>query len=81
MIPVSCGDSVEPAAEAGQRAGGPVDVADAVQQPASAVQRPGVGQMADRLLHQRAQPCLHAVERPLGVGEAVLGAVVPDRRR
>jgi hypothetical protein len=64
---LSCGNPVQPAAQADQRAGGPVDVPDPVQQPAPAAQRPGIGQMGDRLLHQRAQPCLQAVERPLGV--------------
>jgi hypothetical protein len=36
--------------------------------------------MGDRLLHQRAQPRLQAVERPLLVGQPVLGAPIPDRR-
>ena len=36
--------------------------------------------MADRLLHQRAQPRLHAVVGPLGVAEPVDGAAVADRR-
>src|SRR6266498_1749044 len=44
VMVLSCGDSVQPAAEADQRAGGPVDVPDAVQQPApprlQAVERP-----------------------------------------
>src|SRR6266511_3647734 len=44
-----------------------------------AAQRPGVGEMPDRLLHQRAQPRLAAVERPLLVSQPVLGAPVPDR--
>src|SRR6266511_2548168 len=79
VMVLSCGDSVQPAAEADQRAGGPVDVPDAVQQPAPAAQRPGVGQVGDGLLHQRAQPRLQAVERPLRVAEPVLGAAVPDR--
>jgi hypothetical protein len=35
--------------------------------------------MSDRLLHQRAQPRLQAVEGPLGVAEPVDGAPVPDR--
>ena len=35
--------------------------------------------MADRLLDQRAQPRLHPVERPLLVGEPILGPPVPDR--
>jgi hypothetical protein len=61
---LSCGDSVPPAAEADQRAGGPVDVPHAVQQPAPAAQRPGVGQMGDRLLHQCAQAHLQAVAGP-----------------
>ena len=68
-----------------QRRGGPVDIPDPVQQAPPAAQRPGVGQMPDRLLHQRTQPRLAAVERPLPVAEAVLGASVlgasvPDRR-
>ncbi len=66
--------------EAEQRAGGPVEVTDAVQQPAPAAQRPGVGQVGDRLPDQRTQACLQAVERPLGVAEAVLGAAVAGRR-
>src|SRR6266508_4027499 len=37
---VSCGDSVQPAAEADQRASGAEDVAGAVQQPPPAAQRP-----------------------------------------
>ena len=41
---LSCGDPVQPAAEADQRASGTVDVPDAVQQPAPATQRPGVGE-------------------------------------
>jgi len=49
-------DPVKPAAKADQRACGPEDVPDAVQQPAPATQRPGVGQVGDRLLHQRAAP-------------------------
>ena len=72
---VSCGDSVQPATEADERACGPEDVLDAVQQPAPAAQRPGVGQMGDRLLHQRA-PRLQAVMPALGVAEAVNGAAV-----
>jgi hypothetical protein len=73
-------DPVEPAAKADQRARGPEDVPDAVQQPTPAAQRPGVGQLGDRLLHQRAQPSLHVVERPLPVAEPVPGAAIPDRR-
>jgi hypothetical protein len=42
--------AMEPAAEADQRAGGPVDIPDPVQQPPPAAQRPGVGQVGDRLL-------------------------------
>jgi hypothetical protein len=38
-----------------------------------------LAEMGDRLLDQRAQPSLQAVERPLGVAEAVLGAAVADR--
>jgi hypothetical protein len=52
---------------------------DAVQQPAPAAQRPGICEVADRLLHQRPESHLHAVERPLPVAEAVLGSAVPDR--
>src|SRR6266498_2461301 len=59
----SGGDPVEPPAEADERASRPVDIPDPVQQPAPAAQRPGVGQMPDRLLHQRAQPGLATVER------------------
>jgi hypothetical protein len=77
VMPLSCGDSVQPAAEADECAGGAEDVPDAVQQPTPAAQRPRVRQLANRLLHQRAQPSLQAVERPLGVAEAVLGAAVP----
>src|SRR5512133_3163261 len=76
----SCGNPVEPAAEADERAAGAEDIPDAVQQPAPAAQRPGVGQVADRLLDQRAEPCLQAVVGPLGVAEPVDGAAVPDRR-
>src|SRR5215216_4296272 len=57
----SCRDSVEPATEADQRPGGTEDIPQPVQQPAPAAQRPGVGQMGDRLLDQGAQPRLHAV--------------------
>src|SRR5215216_3235678 len=77
---VSCGDPVQPAAEADQRAGGAEHVSGPVQQPPPAAQRPGVGQVADRLLHQRAQPCLQAVVGPLRVAEPVDGAAVADRR-
>src|SRR6266536_4044501 len=77
---LSCGNAVQPPSEADERASGPVDVPDSVQQPAPAAQRPGIGQMADRLLHQRPQPRLQAVERPLLVAEAIFGAPVADRR-
>src|SRR5216117_4236374 len=77
---VSCWDSVEPAAEADQRAGGAEDVPDAVQQPAPAAQRPRVAQMPDGLLHQCPQPRLLPVVGPLRVGELVFGAAVADRR-
>jgi hypothetical protein len=76
----SRGDPVQPAAQAHQRPGGPEDVVDPVQQAPPATQRPGACQMGDRLLHQRAQPRLEAVERPLPVGEPVFVAAVPDRR-
>jgi hypothetical protein len=66
---LSCGDSVEPATQADQRAGGPEDIPDPVQRPPPAAQRPRIGQVGDRLLHQRAQPCLQPVERPLLAGE------------
>jgi hypothetical protein len=51
----SYGYAVEPAAQADQRAGGPEDVPDPVQQLTPAAQRPGVGQLRDRLFHQRAR--------------------------
>ena len=70
---------MEPAAEADQYADGAVDVPEAVQQAPPAAQRPGVGQVRDGLLHQRAQPCLQAVVGPLGVAEPVDGAAVPKR--
>jgi predicted ATPase len=41
--------------------------------------RYGVGEMADRLLYQRAQSCLQAVVGSLLAGEPVDGAAVPDR--
>ena len=75
----SCGNSVQPAAEADECAGGPVDVPDAVQQPAPAAQRPGACQMGDGLLDQRAQPCLQAIVGPLLRAEAVDDAAVPNR--
>jgi hypothetical protein len=68
---------VQPAAQAHQRASGPDDVADPVQQPTPAAQRPGACQMADRLFHQGPQPRLQAVERPLLVSDPALGAPVP----
>ena len=43
----SCGDSVQPAAEANQRAGGAEDIPGPVEQPPPAAQRPGVGQVGD----------------------------------
>jgi IstB-like ATP binding protein len=55
---LSCRDAVDPSAEANERRGGPVDVPDPVQQATPAPQRPRVGQMPDRLLHQGAQPGL-----------------------
>jgi hypothetical protein len=76
---LSCGNPVQPAVKADERRGGAADVPGAVQQPAPAAQRPSVGEMGDRLLDQRAQSSLQAVERPLGVAEAVLGAAVADR--
>jgi hypothetical protein len=48
-------------AEADERRGGPVDVPDPVQQATPAPQRPRVGQVSDRLLHQGAQPGLEVV--------------------
>jgi hypothetical protein len=74
---VSCRDPVQPAAQAHQCPGGAVDVPGAVQQPAPAAQRPGVGQVADRLLDECAQPCLQAVVGPLGVAEGVFGLRSP----
>jgi uncharacterized membrane protein len=75
----SCRSSVEPAAKADQRGGCPVDVADTVQQPAPAEQRPGAGEVADRLFDQRAQSGLKPVVGALLVGELVLDAPVSDR--
>jgi len=34
--------------------------------------------VGDRLLHQRAQPRLHAVERPLRVAELVWRDIIPE---
>jgi len=70
---------MQPACQADQRASGPVHLAHPVQQPTPAAQRPGGGEVPDRLLHQRAQARLHAVERPLLAGQPVLGPAVPDR--
>jgi hypothetical protein len=53
-------DRVPLPAEADQRAGGPVDVPDPLQQPAPAAQRPGSSQRPDRLLHLRPQVRLAA---------------------
>ncbi len=50
----SRGYPVDPPAEADERAGGPVDVPEPVQQPAPAAQRSRACEVADRLLHQRA---------------------------
>src|SRR6266508_5341989 len=72
-------DSVEPPAQANEDASGPVDIPNPIQQPTPATQRPGVSQMPDRLLHQRAQRRVAAVERPLSVGQPILGPSVPDR--
>jgi hypothetical protein len=55
-------DPVQLPAEADQRTGGPADVPDPLQQPAPAAQRPGSSQMPDRLLHQRPQARLAAVD-------------------
>ena len=67
-------DPVQPAAQADQRASGSEDIAGPVQQPPPAAQRPRIGQMADRLLHQRAQPGLATVVGPLRVAELVLSS-------
>src|SRR4029450_10529817 len=80
VMVLSCGNPVQPAAKADERRGGAEDVPDPVQQPTPAAQRPGVGEMPDRLLDQRAPPSLQTVEPPRGVAGAVLGATVPDRR-
>jgi hypothetical protein len=47
---------MEPSAEADQDGGGSVDGTDPAQQATPAPQRPGAGQMPDRLLHQGARP-------------------------
>jgi hypothetical protein len=49
----SCGDPVEPAAQAHQRTSGPEDIPNPIRQPSPAAQRPRVRQVGDRLLHQR----------------------------
>src|SRR5512132_4732999 len=76
----SCGDAVQPAAKADQRASGAEDVPGPGQQPPPAAQRPGVGQVGDRLLHPCPQPCLLPVVGPLPISEPVDGAAVADRR-
>jgi len=76
----SCRAGVDPSAEADERRGGPVDVPDPVQQATPAPQRPRVGQLPDRLLHQGAQPGLEAVVVAFGRRALVVGASVPDRR-
>src|SRR5919198_1775168 len=76
---LSCGDPVQPAAQADQRVGGAEAVPDPVQQPTPAAQRPGVAQVGDRLVHQRAQPGLQAVVGPLLPGKPADGAAVPNR--
>jgi hypothetical protein len=73
-MPVSCRDAVDPSAEADERGGGPVDVPDPVQQATPAPQRPRVGQMPDRLLHQGAQPGLEVVVVAFGRRAVVFGA-------
>ena len=70
-------DPVQLPAEADQRAGNPVDVPDPLQQPAPAAQRPGSSQMPDRLLHQRPQVRLAAVERPLPVAAPIEHRTIP----
>jgi hypothetical protein len=77
---LSCRDAVDPSTEADERRGGPVDVPDPVQQATPAPQRPRVGQMPDRLLHQGAQPGLEAVVVAFGRRALVFGASVPERR-
>ena len=68
---------MEPSAEADQCGGGSVDGTDPVQQAAPAAQRPGAGQMPDRLLHQGAQAGLVAVVGAFSVGQPILGPPVP----
>ena len=71
---------MQPAAEADQRVGGPVDVpgrGTAARASGAAPRRwPGGRSTAPPA---RAQPRLQAVECPLGVAEAVLGVAIPDR--
>jgi hypothetical protein len=69
---------MQPSAEADQRAGGAVGVADPVEQATPAAQRPGLGEVADRLLYERAQPCLELVVGVFVLGEPVLGASFAD---
>ena len=68
---------MQPPAEADQRPGSAVQIPNPVEPAPPAAQRPGIGQMPDRLLHQRAQPGLAAVVGPLPVGEPVLGRRSP----
>jgi hypothetical protein len=70
---------MEPSAEADQCGGGSVDGTDPVQQATPAAQRPGAGQLPDRLLHQGAQAGLVAVVGAFSVGAPILGPPVPDR--
>src|SRR6266508_4542235 len=67
-----------PSAEADQCGGGSVAGTDPVQQATPASQRPGAGQLPDRLLHQGAQAGLVAVVGALSVGQPV---AQPVRRR
>ena len=68
-----------PSAEADQCGGGSVAGTDPVQQATPASQRPGAGQLPDRLLHQGAQAGLVAVVGALSVGQPILGPPIPDR--
>jgi hypothetical protein len=68
---------MRPAAQADQCASGPGDIPQPVQQAPPAAQRPGVATGAMACSTQRAQPRLQAVERPLGVGQPVLGRRSP----
>ena len=69
---------MEPSAEADQCGGGSVDGTDPGQRATPAAQRPGAGQMPDRLLHQGAQAGLVAVVGAFSVGQSILGPPVPD---